>query len=45
VFLKIPTYTLTQRLQLVLFSLRSFTIKQDVGIARTLKTQEATFMY
>jgi len=22
-----------------------FTIKQDVGIARTLKTQEITFMY
>jgi len=45
VLLKIPPYTLTQRLQYVLFSNRIFTIKQDVGIARTLKTQEITFMY
>jgi len=29
----------------VLFSKRIFTIKQDVGIARTLKTEEITFMY
>jgi len=29
----------------VLFSKRIFTIKQDVGIARTLRTQEITFMY
>jgi len=27
------------------FSKRIFTIKHDVGIARTLKTQEITFMY
>jgi len=29
----------------VLFSKRIFTIKYDVGISRTLKTQEITFMY
>jgi len=45
-FLKIPIYTLTQGMQLVLFSLENyFTIKQDVEISRTLKTQEFTFMY
>jgi len=29
----------------VLFSKRIFTIKHDVGIARTLKTQEIIFMH
>ena len=45
--LKIPTHTLTQRLQLSAFLIREFffTLKQGVGIARTLKTQEITFMY
>jgi len=46
VLLKIPTYTITQRLQLVLFSKkRIFTLKYDVGITRTLKTQEIFLMY
>jgi len=46
VLLKIPTHTLAQGLQLLCFShWRIFTIKHDVGIARTLKTQEITFMY
>jgi len=45
-FLKIHIHTLTQRLQLCAFLIGGFfTIKQDVGIARTLKTQETTFMY
>jgi hypothetical protein len=45
-FLKIPTHTLTQRLQLSAFLIGEFfTIKHDVGIARTLKTQEITLMY
>ena len=44
--LKIPTHTLTQRLQLSAFLIGEFfTIKQDVGIARTQETQEITFMY
>ena len=42
--LKIPIYTLTQGVQLVLFSLENyFTIKQDVGISRTLKNTRIHF--
>jgi len=40
----LPTHLLKD-CNLVLFSKRIFTIKHDVGIARTLKTQEITFMY
>jgi len=40
----IPTYLLKD-CNFVLFSKRIFTIKHDVGIARTLKTQEIIFMY
>ena len=37
--LKIPIHTLAQGMQLLCFShWRIFTIKQDVGITRTLKT-------
>ena len=43
--LKIPTYTLTQRLQLCAFVKENFHNKTDVGIARKLKTQEIIFMY
>ena len=43
---KIPTHTLTQGLQLCDFLIGEFfTIKQDVGIARILKTQEINFVY
>jgi len=45
VLLKIPTYTITQGLQLCAFLKENFHSKHDVGIARTLKTQEITFMY
>ena len=42
--LKIPIYTLTQGMQLVLFSLENyFTIKQDVGISRILKNTRIYF--
>ena len=40
----LPTHLLKD-CNFVLFSKRIFTIKHDVGIARTLKTQEITFMY
>jgi len=43
--LKIPTYTLTQSLQHCAFLKENFHIKTDVGIARTLKTQEVIFMH
>ena len=44
-FLKyLPRYLLKDN-NFVLFSKRIFTIKHDVGIARTLKTQEIIFMY
>jgi hypothetical protein len=46
VLLKIPIHTFTQGLQLSAFLIGEFfTIKQDVGIARTQETQEITFMY
>jgi len=40
----LPTHLLKDY-NFVLSSKRIFTIKYDVGIARTLKTQEITFMY
>jgi len=43
--LKILTHTITQGLQLCAFLKENFHLKQDVGIARTLKTQEITFVY
>jgi len=45
VLLKIPTYTINQRLQLCAFLKENFHSKQDVGITRTLKTQEIPFVY